>query len=126
MNDNWRVDFMLRLVCIFFLFVFSGVLASDLDAKCDLCMGSGDVSQSACQKCAAEINRMMFESQPEQLGKLVEKVKMTAHAGCQESNLASKACQVYQALCKEGECDESLIGKIFNFEQNLHATVPVV
>ena len=117
---------MLRLVCVFFLCVFSGVFASDLDEKCDLCMGSGNVSQSACQKCAAEINRMMFESQPEQLGDLMEKVKMTAHAGCQESNLASKACQVYQALCREGGCDESLIGKIFNFEQNLYAMDPVV
>lgn len=117
---------MLRLVCVFFLCVYSGVFASNLDEKCGLCMGGENVSRSACQKCATEINRMMFESQPEQLGSLVEKVKMTAQAGCNESNLASKACQVYQALCKEGGCDESLISKIFNFEQNLHAMDPVV
>ena len=117
---------MLRLVCVLFLCVFSGVYASDLEEKCNLCLGGETVSKSACQKCALVINEMMFESQPEQLGSLMEKVKMTAHAGCHETNLASKACQVYQALCKEGGCDESLIGKIFNFEQNLHAMDPVV
>lgn len=107
----------MRLVGYLLWGLFVAAQASELEDKCYDCMNSVVEVQKACQSCSVALNRVMLESQPNDLERFVGSIRQSALEGCQKASRGSKACQVYLLLCGGG-CDQALVNEITEFAQS--------